>query len=193
MAGILRLFKRSSTAVDPVCRMQVETRNPKGGTYEHEGTTYYFCGSGCRNAFMRNPEAYLSNTGQADSPSHHMNIHGDSTGTALDPNAPLVFEAKVPSDLEGYVDVEYQCPCGCQPGARYQMGADKAASEHCCCGRVHFAGKNAEEQLRAYMDERAKTRMDEDVSPYVYTQTEVTTPSGVKVPVAYAQPTRPRK
>ena len=27
--------------------MDVDTKNPPGGSYEHEGTTYYFCGAGC--------------------------------------------------------------------------------------------------------------------------------------------------
>jgi xanthine dehydrogenase accessory factor len=46
-------------AIDPVCAMTVaadRTSRP----YEHEGTTYYFCGAGCRSAFEKDPAAYLS-------------------------------------------------------------------------------------------------------------------------------------
>ena len=45
---------------DPVCGMEVESRRPPGGQWEHEGQTYYFCGPGCNRAFQKEPEAYLS-------------------------------------------------------------------------------------------------------------------------------------
>ncbi|MFH1559981.1 MAG: YHS domain-containing protein [Chloroflexota bacterium] len=51
---------KAETAVDPVCKMDVDMKNPSGGTHEHEGQTYYFCGPGCRVAFSKEPEAYLS-------------------------------------------------------------------------------------------------------------------------------------
>ena len=50
----------SGTATDPVCDMDVETKNPPGGTFKHEEQTYYFCGPGCNRAFQKEPEAYLS-------------------------------------------------------------------------------------------------------------------------------------
>jgi len=53
-------LSRSETAIDPVCQMDVDVSNPPGGNTEHEGQTYYFCGSGCRVAFEKEPEAYLS-------------------------------------------------------------------------------------------------------------------------------------
>jgi Cu+-exporting ATPase len=51
---------KADTAVDPVCKMDVDVKNPSGGTHEHEGQTYYFCGPGCRVAFSKEPRAYLS-------------------------------------------------------------------------------------------------------------------------------------
>lgn len=56
------LFGRSKaeTAVDPVCKMDVDVKNPPGRKTEHRGQTYYFCGPGCRVAFSKEPEAYLS-------------------------------------------------------------------------------------------------------------------------------------
>lgn len=187
------LFRRSKTAIDPVCHMEVDAGSPPGGIYEHEGTAYYFCGPGCRNAFMRDPASYLAGAAVAPSVERRSARDHHGASTAAGTGTPWEFEVKAPPQLEGYVDVEYQCPCGCRPGARYQLGSEKTGSEHCCCGRVHFAGEGAEEQLRAYMNERAKTNMDEDVSPYTYISTEVTAPSGAQVPVAYAQPSRPRK
>ncbi len=50
----------SKMATDPVCHMEVDTSNPNGGTFEHNGETYYFCGPGCNRAFEKEPEAYLS-------------------------------------------------------------------------------------------------------------------------------------
>ena len=55
------LFNRGNrTETDPVCNMQVDIRNPRGGTFEYQDRTYYFCGPGCNRAFQREPEAYLS-------------------------------------------------------------------------------------------------------------------------------------
>ena len=52
--------RRSSTATDPVCGMDVDTKNPPGGSHEPEGTTYYFCSPGCRIDFQNDAEGYLS-------------------------------------------------------------------------------------------------------------------------------------
>lgn len=46
-------------AVDPVCKMEVDEKNPPGGTAEYQGKTYYFCAPGCRKAFEKEPEKYL--------------------------------------------------------------------------------------------------------------------------------------
>ena len=47
-----------TTAVDPVCGMTVEV-TPRSLRYEYDGTTYYFCGAGCRQAFAADPAKYL--------------------------------------------------------------------------------------------------------------------------------------
>ena len=52
--------KKMATAVDPICKMDVDTDNPPGGHSEHEGTTYYFCAPGCKVAFEKEPEKYLA-------------------------------------------------------------------------------------------------------------------------------------
>ena len=54
------LGKSGPKATDPVCHMEVDTARPPGGTWEHEGVTYYFCGPGCNRAFQKDPQAYLS-------------------------------------------------------------------------------------------------------------------------------------
>jgi len=45
-------------AVDPVCGMTVPA-NSSAMPFEHDGITYYFCCSGCRQTFEQNPDAYI--------------------------------------------------------------------------------------------------------------------------------------
>ena len=47
-----------TTAIDPVCGMTV-TIEPSSLHLEHEGVTYYFCGTRCRAAFELEPARYL--------------------------------------------------------------------------------------------------------------------------------------
>ena len=49
---------QSETHTDPVCKMLV-TAETAAGTYEHNGETYYFCMTGCRDKFAADPEQYL--------------------------------------------------------------------------------------------------------------------------------------
>ncbi len=44
-------------AKDPVCEMTVDESNP-AATSEYKGKTYYFCASGCKQAFDEDPERY---------------------------------------------------------------------------------------------------------------------------------------
>jgi len=47
-----------AVAVDPVCGMTVDpARTPHHADYR--GETYHFCGAGCREKFVREPERYL--------------------------------------------------------------------------------------------------------------------------------------
>ena len=47
------------TAVDPVCAMTVEIATAADRFY-HDGVTYWFCATGCRRRFERDPAAFLS-------------------------------------------------------------------------------------------------------------------------------------
>jgi YHS domain-containing protein len=66
--------KAGETAIDPVCKMTVKKTSPGGGTAEHEGETYYFCGPGCREAFAADPAQFLgadaADMGHMDHGSH---------------------------------------------------------------------------------------------------------------------------
>ncbi|GAA3236088.1 XdhC family protein [Dactylosporangium siamense] len=54
----LLVVSQVAIAKDLVCAMDVAI-SPDALQYEHEGTMYYFCGSGCRRAFIDNPARYL--------------------------------------------------------------------------------------------------------------------------------------
>ena len=46
-------------AIDPVCKMNVDEEKAIA-TSEYRGKQYYFCAVGCKKAFDKNPEDYLS-------------------------------------------------------------------------------------------------------------------------------------
>jgi YHS domain-containing protein len=54
----------STTVVkDPVCGMDIESATAAGHT-DHDGRTYYFCGSKCKEKFDHNPVAYLGKSAE---------------------------------------------------------------------------------------------------------------------------------
>ena len=53
------MFQSTDKAIDPVCKMHVDIKNPPGGTAEHEGKTYYFCMAGCRRTFVADPTKFV--------------------------------------------------------------------------------------------------------------------------------------
>lgn len=62
LGKLLGFGKDGSTAVDPVCDMEVDTSNPPGGQSNYRENTYYFCAPGCKHAFDQEPEKYLNKT-----------------------------------------------------------------------------------------------------------------------------------
>lgn len=56
--------------IDPVCRMFV-TPDTAAAKYEHDGVTYYFCMTGCRDRFAADPEKFLSESKVGASPTAH--------------------------------------------------------------------------------------------------------------------------
>ncbi len=46
-------------AIDPVCGMSVEEADAPE-KLDHEGSTYLFCSSDCKDEFVANPEDYAS-------------------------------------------------------------------------------------------------------------------------------------
>lgn len=127
MSNLDMIFgKAGGTAIDPVCKMTVDKANPGGGTAEHENETYYFCGPGCREAFVAEPAKYLGDdTADAshmghdhhadDSPMEHTS-HLENTAICY-PCRHEVDKATVPS--WEYKDTTfYFCSAGCEEKVR---------------------------------------------------------------------------
>lgn len=45
--------------IDPVCKMSID-ESKAAATSEYKGVKYYFCAVGCKKAFDKDPEKYLS-------------------------------------------------------------------------------------------------------------------------------------
>ena len=69
-----------ATAIDPICKMDVDTQNPPGGQSEFQGTTYYFCAPGCKVAFDKEPEKYILGEESDVHDDHHDHGHDHATG-----------------------------------------------------------------------------------------------------------------
>ncbi len=61
-------------AKDPVCGMEVKP-SEAAGTVEYNSETYYFCAPGCKNAFEKNPEQFLTSD-DASHDAHNHEQHG---------------------------------------------------------------------------------------------------------------------
>lgn len=72
-AGIVQQ-KTEDTAKDPVCGMSVKKSEAKA-TFEYKGATYYFCSSGCKEAFVKDPEKYLAKAEQKSVPAEMAGMH----------------------------------------------------------------------------------------------------------------------
>jgi len=81
----------TDTAKDPVCGMTVNPASARGGSYEHAGQTYYFCGPRCRERFSADPARFLAPPSAAP-------VAADGT------------DAKPPSTPGARASVLYTCP-----------------------------------------------------------------------------------
>ena len=80
--------------------------------------------------------------------------------------------------------VTYVCGCPCVPAA-VPAGDGAPGFEHCCCGKVHFAGRGASAALAGYLAERKKRRKRE---PDYDTGATTVSLGGGPVEVAWAFP-----
>jgi len=94
--------KSEDKAVDPVCGMTV-VKAKAAATYEYKGTTYYFCGMGCKDAFVKDPDKYLQKTQQK------------ADDKAVDPVCGMtVVKAKAAATYEYKGTTYYFCGMGCK-------------------------------------------------------------------------------
>lgn len=49
-------------AIDPVCGMTVDSDTAQYKS-DYQGTTYYFCASGCKSSFDKNPTEFVGQQG----------------------------------------------------------------------------------------------------------------------------------
>jgi len=45
--------------IDPVCGMEIDPKTAAGKS-EYQGKTYYFCSSGCKKAFDKEPQKFAA-------------------------------------------------------------------------------------------------------------------------------------
>ncbi len=57
--------------IDPVCHMEVNEKTAAAKS-EYKGKTYYFCAVGCKKAFDKNPEKYLTGPVSKTETTHKM-------------------------------------------------------------------------------------------------------------------------
>ena len=95
--------------IDPVCGMKVDPAKARGGSHEHGGVTYSFCGPRCNARFQADPEAFLQRAREA-APA------AAPVATAPAPRAPSSAAAAryvCPMDPEVVSDRPGACPvCG---------------------------------------------------------------------------------
>jgi YHS domain-containing protein len=59
----------ANTVKDPVCGMDIDPRAAAGKS-EYKGETYYFCSGGCKKAFDKDPEKYVTTSHEHGSMHH---------------------------------------------------------------------------------------------------------------------------
>jgi P-type Cu+ transporter len=115
----------TATAIDPVCGMKINPATARGGSFEHAGTTYYFCGPRCRERFAEDPAGWLTR-GPGGMPAPHAapvtlmrKTHSTSNAaTAPAPTAPVASSSPsaawiCPMDPEVHETSPGSCPkCG---------------------------------------------------------------------------------
>ncbi|MGZ4887120.1 MAG: HAD-IC family P-type ATPase, partial [Candidatus Aminicenantales bacterium] len=103
-------------SLDPVCRMTVD-KEGAAATSQYKGATYYFCSEECKEAFEKNPEAFLAaktaeaNTGglkEAEIYTCPMHPEVRRQGPASCPKCGMALEPVSP--LAPLTKTEWTCP-----------------------------------------------------------------------------------
>ena len=90
--------------IDPVCGMKVDPAKARGGSFEHQQTTYYFCSPGCRTKFAADPDGWLKSGPKG---MHHAAGPQPMTLTLKKPAGGQTSKAPVPTHSSAQVWI---CP-----------------------------------------------------------------------------------
>ncbi|HUO60121.1 MAG TPA: heavy metal translocating P-type ATPase [Candidatus Acidoferrales bacterium] len=97
---------------DPVCGMSVDRANARGGSFSHNGTTYYFCNPKCNERFQADPAKYLDPHyipgGMPSMASGMVQLGGISAGPK--PAAGQAQLVQMPALARSAAGVTYTCP-----------------------------------------------------------------------------------
>jgi len=114
--------------VDPVCGMTVDPATARGGSFAYGGRTYYFCSSGCREKFIKDPRRYTksesSDARPAAPPARHTH---DSISAPAVPTPPVaaVTEWTCPMHPQIVRSGPGSCPiCGMALEPRHFTGGE---------------------------------------------------------------------
>jgi Cu+-exporting ATPase len=121
----------SPKAIDPVCGMTVDPASARGGSYDHAGTTYWFCSPGCRTKFASDPDGWLARGPRS------MSSMTSAPMTLTRRGAPAAQQA--PSTSHGtehsteHRTKHHQSTQHPAPSTRHSAGADAAAAVDWTC------------------------------------------------------------
>src|SRR3990172_2142828 len=84
-------------AIDPVCHMEVDPKNPPGGSSRYDGEVFYFCNPGCKKKFDASPETYLNLSEETADTAAMMMAAGavvekEGRNTAVDPVCGMIVD-----------------------------------------------------------------------------------------------------
>jgi Cu+-exporting ATPase len=107
----------NTRVTDPVCGMKVDPKTAKGGSFEHEGQTYYFCNPKCRERFEAEPGKYVKAASSA-SPADQQSVAGVTYVCPMDPDVraskpgpcPKCGMALEPQRPQAVTRTEWVCP-----------------------------------------------------------------------------------
>lgn len=111
---------RPAKLIDPVCGMTVDVAAAEaaGLLLEYEGRTYAFCRSGCRRAFVEEPETYVATAEAADAAAG-VEAHGAADHHAL----PIIDEG-----MRRWYESCSCCLGDAFPEIKAQLDAERAAA-----------------------------------------------------------------
>jgi Cu+-exporting ATPase len=113
---VMRMDK-TGTHIDPICKMLVSPETA-AGSFNHEGTIYYFCSKGCLQKFIAQtsgkPQTNLVQLGRSKETHQHGEMSSTPGGELVDPVCGMSVEAETSAGNYEYSGKTYYfCSTGC--------------------------------------------------------------------------------